>query len=95
MAEALGDRAGVARACGNLGNCYDSTRDCGRARELHEQHRAMAEALGDRAGVARACGNLGICYGHTGDYGRAIAYFTQKYNMAKEMQVEIQQAEAA
>ena len=22
MAEALGDRAGVAKACGNLGNCY-------------------------------------------------------------------------
>ena len=25
MAEALGDRAGVARACGNLGNCMSST----------------------------------------------------------------------
>ena len=32
-----------------LGTCYYSTWDYGRARELHEQHRAMAEALGDRA----------------------------------------------
>ena len=71
LCEALGDRAGVATACGNLGNCYDSTGDYGRAREMHEQHRAMAEALGDRAGVARACGNLGVCYYRTGDYARA------------------------
>ena len=71
MAEALGDRAGVATACGNLGNCYDSTGDYGRARELHEQARALCEALGDRAGVATVCGNLGCCYFSTGDYGRA------------------------
>jgi len=95
MAEALGDRAGEARACGNLGLCYYSTGDYGRAREQHEQHRAMCEALGDRAGVARACGNLAKCCLNTGDYGRAISYFTQPYNMAKEMQVGKDQAEAA
>ena len=54
MEEALGDRAGVAEACGNLGSCCHSTGDYGRARELHEQHRAICEALGDRAGVAAA-----------------------------------------
>jgi tetratricopeptide (TPR) repeat protein len=71
MAEALGDRVGVARACGNLGSCYHTTGDYGRARELQEQARALCEALGDRAGVARACGNLGLCDYRTGDYGRA------------------------
>jgi len=71
MAEALGDRAGVARACENLGNCYFSTGDYGRARKLYEQHRAICEALGDRAGVARAYANLGNCYHGTGDYARA------------------------
>ena len=95
ICEALGDRAGVAAACGNLGNCYGSTGDYGRARELHEQQRAICEALGDRAGVARACGNLGNCYFSTGDYGRAISYFTQQYDMAKEMQVVPDQAKAA
>ena len=67
----------MARACGNLGNCYHSTGDYGRARELHEQHRTMAEALGDRAGVASACGNLGNCYYSTGDYGRARELYEQ------------------
>ena len=78
ICEALGDRAGVARACGNLGNCYHNTGDYGRARELHEQCRAICEALGDRAGVATACGNLGSCYFRTGDYGRARELHEQR-----------------
>ena len=54
-----------------LGLGFESVGQYARARELHEQHRAMCEALGDRAGVATACGNLGSCYFSTGDYGRA------------------------
>jgi len=69
--EAQGDRAGVARACGNIGNCYYRTKDYEQARVLYEQRRAVAEALGDRAGVARACGDLANCYFNTGDCGRA------------------------
>ena len=44
-----------------LGLGFHDVGDYGRAREQHEQHRAMCEALGDRAGVARACGNLAKC----------------------------------
>jgi len=45
--------------------------------------------------VVGACGNLGRCCLNTGDYGRAISYFTQQYDMAKEMQVVRDQAGAA
>jgi len=62
ICEELGDRAGVAEACGNLGNCYYSTGDYGRALALHEQNKSICEELGDRAGAARACANLGNCY---------------------------------
>ena len=41
MAEALGDRAGVASAFSGLGACYYSTGDYGRAREMYEQARAI------------------------------------------------------
>jgi len=71
ICEALGDREGVAAACGNLGNCYCSTGDYGRAREMHEQCREICEALGDRVGVAAACANLGFCHLSTGEYGQA------------------------
>jgi len=95
ICEALGDRAGQARACSNLGSCHKRTGDYARARELHEQERAMCEALEDRAGVAGACFNLGDCCLNTGDYEQAISYFTEQYNMAKEMQVVITEADAA
>ena len=36
ICEELGDRAGVARAYANLGNCYYSTGDYVRAREMPE-----------------------------------------------------------
>jgi tetratricopeptide (TPR) repeat protein len=95
ICEALGDRAGVARAYGNLGSCHKRTGDYARARELHEQERAMCKVLGDRSEVASACFNLGDCCLNTGDYEQAISYFTEQYNMAKEMQVVISEADAA
>ena len=42
MAEELGDREGVAKACVNLGNCYYSTGDYARSREMFEECKAMA-----------------------------------------------------
>ena len=56
-----------------------------RAREMHEQHRAMAEELGDRAGVAAAWCNLGICYFSTGDFVRAREMHEQHRAMAEEL----------
>jgi len=68
-----------------LGLCYFSTGDYGRARELHEQHRAMCEALGHRAGVAAACTNLGNCYYRTGDFGRARELHEQAMTIFEEL----------
>jgi len=95
LCEALGDRAGVATACGNLGSCYESTGDYGRALELHEQAKAIREALGDRAGLARVCGNLARCWVNTRDYARAISHYRAQYDMAKELQALMCQANAA
>ena len=95
MAEALGDRAGVAMACSSLGICYLSTGDYGRARELHEQDRAICEALGDRAGVAGACGNLGLCYDSTGDYATALTFFKTQHAIATELKLAHVQRHAA
>ena len=39
-----------------LGLAFRNVGDYGRARELHEQAKAMAEALGERAGVVQAGG---------------------------------------
>ena len=71
LCEALGDRAGVATACANLGFCYHSMGDYTLAREYHERDRVTCEELGDKAGVAIACGNLGCCYHGLGNYTQA------------------------
>ena len=76
--EALGDRANVAAACGNLGLCYFGMGQYVRACELHQQERALSEAIQDRAGVAGACGNLGNCYFGMGDYVRARELHEQR-----------------
>lgn len=95
MAEELGDRAGVAMALDNLGLSYQGTGDYVRAREVHEASKAIYQKNRDRPGLARTFGNIAKCCLNTGDYGQAISYFTQNYEMAKEMQVEAEQAEAA
>ena len=69
ICEELGDRAGVAAAWSNLGNCYIRTGDHAQAREMHEHHKAICEELGDRAGVSTAWCNLGNCYCSMGRAG--------------------------
>ena len=50
MAEETGNREGVAKACGNLRDCYRSMGDYVRAREMFEQYKTMAEELVNNAG---------------------------------------------
>ena len=45
----------------NLGNCYDSMGQYGKAIALHQEDKKIAEEVGDRSGVGEACCNLGNC----------------------------------
>jgi tetratricopeptide (TPR) repeat protein len=85
MAEVQGDRAGVAMACGNLGNIYDMLGDHEHAINMQEQARAMFQELGDRSGVAGACGNLGCYYENLGEYKRALVLHEQHWTMAEAL----------
>ena len=85
MAEQLGDRAGIMRACCNLGTCYESTGDNGRAIEMFEQAKAISEELGDRLGAATLCGNIGSCYHNTGHSGKALEMQEQRRAISEEL----------
>lgn len=95
MAENLGDRDQVATTCDNLGLTYQRTGQYVQARKLHELSKAISEEIGNRPVTACACQNIAKCCLNTGDHQQAILYFTQNYEMAKEMQVEAEQGEAA
>jgi adenylate cyclase len=66
--EELGDRVGVARDTGNMGNVYADTGDYRRAL-------AMFEELDDRASMAVIAGNIGNVHLSTGDYPTALEHY--------------------
>jgi len=60
MAEALGDRAGVALACGNLGGCMSGTGEYMKAISYFETQHAIAEELGLEEDRASAAFDMGV-----------------------------------
>jgi tetratricopeptide (TPR) repeat protein len=58
MAEAIGDKGGVANSLSGLGLAYHSLGDYQRAIDFHSQHRELAEAIGDRWGEGASYFNL-------------------------------------
>jgi len=68
-----------------LGLGFCETGQYARAREMHEQAKAIAEEAGDRAGVAQSCGNLGSIYGATGDNARAREMHEQAMAIEEEL----------
>ena len=77
MYEELGDSAGVAKECSNLGNCYHSMLQYERASEQYKQDKEISQSMGDSEGMARASCNLGSCYDSTGDYVQALTLYEQ------------------
>ena len=47
------------RACGNIGNAYNSQGEYAKAIKHHTQDLAIAKEVGDRAGEGAAYSNLG------------------------------------
>ena len=95
IAEEVGDRAGVGRACFNLGNCYNRMGQYGKAIELQQEHKKIAEEVGDRAGVGAACGNLCRCYAQDGKFDQALTYGNQRYQISKDLQLRNEELKAA
>ena len=55
IAEELGDRGGVGRAYGNIGNAHQAFEaTTGRLWQYHQKSLQIAEELGDRSGVGES-----------------------------------------
>ena len=79
------DRAGVGRACGSLGNAYNSLGDFQKAIEYLERHLKVSKDVGDRAGEGSAYSNLGNAFMNLGDFPKAIEYHEQHLKISKEV----------
>ena len=81
----MGDRAGVGRACGSLGNPYNSLGDFQKAIEYLERHLKVSKEVGDRAGEGSAYSNLGNAFMNLGDFPKAIEYHEQHLKISKDV----------
>ncbi|MFJ5925738.1 AfsR/SARP family transcriptional regulator [Kitasatospora sp. NPDC092948] len=72
LAQAAGDRRGIAAALGHLGELHWHQGDLRGALRLLSEAVAILRGLGDAAAVARAVGNLGVIQNELGDPRGAI-----------------------
>ncbi len=85
LAERRGHRAGVARACGNLGIVHQRAGAIDRALELQQRALQLMEGLGDRAGLARTLGNLGNLHLDLGEFEGALDFYGRALAIADEL----------
>jgi tetratricopeptide (TPR) repeat protein len=75
QAEKSGDRNGMARALGNLGDIYQTRGDHAAAERYSRRALALYEALGDKSGIGETLNDLGNLFLSRKDLNTAIDYF--------------------
>jgi tetratricopeptide (TPR) repeat protein len=85
LTQEIGNRAGEAKAWGNLGIAYKSLADFAQALECHQQNLAIAREIGDRAGEGAAFCNLGNVYYEQGYWSEALEYYQQDLSITREI----------
>ena len=81
----LGNRSGVARVTGNIGNGYNITGNYPAALEHFNKALALFHELGDRRGVVISTGNIGNVYNNTGNYPAALEHFNRALALHHEL----------
>jgi len=85
IAVEVNDRAGVAKACKNLGRCFFRLEQFDQAICQYDQVKVIDEQLGDRVGMGKACNNLGNCYFKLGQLDEAVGQFEQARASAQKL----------
>jgi len=95
ISEELGDRAGVGRACCNLGLCYESLRQFDTAIGLLEKAKTILQEMFQRADEAKAWAALGRCKTALGEYAQAITCHTEQWSLVQQLDLKHDQTKAA
>jgi len=81
----LGNRSGVARVTGNIGNVYNNTGNYPAALEHYNSALVLHQELGNRSGVANTTGNIGNVYNNTGNYPAALEHYNRALALHHEL----------
>jgi len=95
-----GDTDRLARALGNMGNCFmgncfKALTQFDKAMQLFEKVSALHQEAGDEMGVAQACDNWGLCFQRLGEYGKAVPLHHQSWAISLQQGNEQGQMRAA
>jgi len=93
--EETGNRGSQAKACGNIGTCYEALGKYDEGVRLLEEARAMLQEVGDRANEAIMLIVLGRCKTALGEYAHAITCHNQRWALVQELHLMNEQASTA
>ena len=85
LAEALGDRSGIAASLNGLGNVEYSQGNYGAARELYAEALALRREIGDRYETATSLNNLGLVEDTQGNYSAARELHAESLSIQREI----------
>ncbi|MEW6774393.1 MAG: tetratricopeptide repeat protein, partial [Bacteroidota bacterium] len=85
MDEELGNKNGVARHLGNIGNVYLDQGDYAKALEYYLNSLKINEEIGNKNEVARQLGNIGIVYHEQTNYAKALEYYFKSLKINEEI----------
>jgi tetratricopeptide (TPR) repeat protein len=85
MKEALGDKSGMSRAIGNMGEVHREQGRYTEAMVFYERQLAMAESLGDKQGMSNALGGMGLIHHVQGCYAEALHSYRSAFEVHREI----------
>jgi len=83
--ESRRNRAGVARALGNIGLIHRNLGAYPKALSYQERSLKLMEQLGDRAGIARALSRIGVIHENLDAYPKALSYQERALKLMEEL----------
>ena len=83
LAEQLGDKAGAAKALGNIAGVWHARADYAKALDCANRALALSRELGDLIGIARQLTNIGTLASLTGDLAAAERSYDAAFAQAK------------
>ena len=88
ISETKGDKRGMARDYGNLGNIYLQRHKLDKAEQMLRKAMDIHQKMNSRDGTARCCEELGSVYLERGEYDKAEKMYLRALRITEEMEDE-------
>jgi len=83
--EEIGDKDGIARNLGNIGNVFNELSDYPKALEFYSKALQIFEEIENKHDIALSLGNIGMMYWNLSDYTKAIEYYQKAMFIYEEI----------